>query len=377
MHLVDTTLFFAPHSGGVKRYLLAKHAFFRARRGVRHTLVVPGAHTHRATDATVTVRSLRLPHPAGYRVPIGTRVWSNVLCELAPDLIEAGDPYHGAWAALRASDTLGVAAVAFAHSDVATLVGSHAGRFAGRVAGAYIRRLYRQFDLVVAPSRTAANSLHAAGVDRVALVPLGIDDSVFHPLRRDPSLRQELGLGPSARLLVFAGRMGHEKRIGTLLDAVDALGAPYHLLLVGGSRAERISPTATVLPYEHDPRRLARVLASADAFVHAGLQETFGLVVIEAMACGIPVVAVRSGALAELVDASVGMLAHDPTSGALAEAIGALFDRDTTSLGDAARNRAMRYGWGRTFGMLFEHYVRLAPTAALRAAALPSLRSSA
>jgi hypothetical protein len=86
-----------------------------------------------------------------------------------------------------------------------------------------------------------------------------------------------------------------------LISAAARLGQPYHLLLIGGDKLERLNAQVTVLPYEPVSVRLARVLASCDAFIHAGAEETFGLVLIEAMACGIPVVAVASGGLAELV----------------------------------------------------------------------------
>src|SRR4051812_32500037 len=74
-HVVDTTLFFAPHSGGVKRYLLAKHAFFETLPDVRHTLVVPGAHDTACRDGIVEIGSPLVPFGAGYRLPLRLSAW--------------------------------------------------------------------------------------------------------------------------------------------------------------------------------------------------------------------------------------------------------------------------------------------------------------
>jgi alpha-1,6-mannosyltransferase len=80
-------------------------------------------------------------------------------------------------------------------------------------------------------------------------------------------------------------------------------------------------------------------MASADALVHAGDVETFGLVYLEAMACGRPVVAAHGGAAAEIVDPACGVLARPGGVGALAEAVDALYQRDIDALGAKARAR--------------------------------------
>lgn len=358
MHVADVTLFFAPHSGGVKRYLLAKHRFLAEQSGVRHSLLVPGPRT-----AEVAPGIFELPAPAvasGYRIPARPWLWRRKLCALRPDIIEVGDPYHLAWFALGAADRVGAATVAFAHSDMPRMLACRFGKFVGKAADIYLRDLYARFDLVMAPSQLIADRLRASGHERVAVQPLGVDGDCFHPKRRDENLRAELGLPAATRLLVFAGRMAREKQIPLLLDTFAKLGAPYHLLLVGGEERARLSANVTLLPYEQDGTRLARVLASADAFVHAGVHETFGLVVIEAMACGRPVIGLRAGALAELIDDSVGAVADPLRPAALAETITALYERDLDALGRAARARVeRRYTWTSAFARQLAHYARL------------------
>jgi alpha-1,6-mannosyltransferase len=135
-----------------------------------------------------------------------------------------------------------------------------------------------------------------------------------------------------------------------LLKAFARLGPLYHLLLIGGERTARPAVNVTMLPYRGDSLELAQWLASADALVHAGTRETFGLVVLEAMACGRPVITARAGAFAEFVDERVGMLAEPDSDGSMAEAIVALYQRDLNALGTAARTRVLkRFTWDRAF----------------------------
>src|SRR6185312_5259020 len=110
-----------------------------------------------------------------------------------------------------------------------------------------------------------------------------------------------------------------------------------HLLLIGGGRTARIAANVSVLPYRRDPAELAQWIASCDALVHAGTKETFGLVLLEAMACARPVVAARASAVPEIVDQNVGVLAEPCDGESMAEAIGALYERDLEAIGAAAR----------------------------------------
>src|SRR3569623_1586046 len=195
-----------------------------------------------------------------------------------------------------------------------------------------------------------ADKLRQLGVTRVALQPLGVDTTVFHPRRRDSNLRAELGLAPATRLLIYAGRLAREKNIPVLLEAVRRLGDGYHLLLVGGGTRPRPQRNVCVYPYVSRAEDLARLFASSDALVHAGDQETFGLVVLEAMACGVPVVGVQAGGVAELVDPAVGLLARPHDAAALAQAVADLYQREPQVLGRTARARVeQRYSWDRVF----------------------------
>jgi alpha-1,6-mannosyltransferase len=343
MHLVDTTLFYSPTSGGVRRYLNAKHEWY-ARQGVhRHSLLVPGAHTGLAPDGVSTISGSIVPGTFNYRLPLIPRRWSRMLEALEPDVIEAGDAFHPAWCALTVARRRHIPAVAFFHSHLPRLVGMRCGSLIGGMASHYLRALYERFDMVFAPSQVMCDYLRSLGLKRVLLQPLAVDTEVFHPGRRSMQLRQSLGLRKDVRLLAFAGRFSAEKNIGVLHDAFARLGSGYHLLLIGGGEERRPAGNITVLPYRRDSIELARMLASVDALVHAGTAETFGLVAIEAMACGRPV---GAGAISELVNDSVGVTAERATGELMAQAVRDLYDRDFNALGRAARARVeAQYSW--------------------------------
>jgi alpha-1,6-mannosyltransferase len=368
-HLVDTTMMYAPRSGGVKRYLNAKRSWLEARRpDIAHTLVVPGARTRAERHGVVTVRATRLPFGDGYRMPASPAKWASVLRTLGPDIIEAGDIFVPGHAALDTGEALGVPVVGFCHTDAPSLAALHLGDWAEQPTFNFWAQAYRRFDQVVAPSRHTATRLTEAGVERVSVQPLGVDTDIFHPARGDRAkLLKRLGLPADSRLLVFAGRPAREKNIDAMVAAVEKLGDPYRLVLIGAGKDVGYSSRIVSLDYERDQTKLAGLIASCDAFLHANENEIFGLVVLEAMAAGLPVIGPDRGGVGELIDNEVGQLAAGVDPDSLAQAIEALFARDLPALKLAARRRAeTRHGWDRTFEGLTRLYARLLNTGVTR-----------
>ena len=361
MHVVDATLFFSPTSGGVKRYLLAKHEWMRQHTSWRHSLVVPGDQSTCAPGDISMISGGRVPGAFNYRLPLNPLRWMRAIEALEPDLIEVGDAFHPAWAAARVAGRRGIPLIAFYHSNFPQLAGRRLGTGVQKFIEWYVRFTYERCEMVLAPSRYVCDYLHSIGVKHATCQPLGVDVDTFHPSRRGRDLNGELGLPPDSRLLAFAGRFSAEKNIPVLVEAFRLLGAPYHLLLIGGDESRR-DGNVTRIPYCRDNHRLASYLASADAFVHAGVHETFGLVALEAMACGRPVVAMRAGALPELIPPEAGVLAepHEDTLIAgerFAAAVRALYEGDLESRGAFARRHVEEnYSWTRALQGLMSRY---------------------
>ncbi|HYD78618.1 MAG TPA: glycosyltransferase [Paucimonas sp.] len=368
MHIVDITMFYAAEAGGVRTYLTAKTEWLKRQARFRHTVVGP-AYGKRQADplSFIGLPSAPIPCGNGFRLPYSMRAATRVLRALKPDLIEAGDPYTCAWAALRAREELNVPVVAYYHSDLPRIAEHRFGAGARRLAEKYVASLYGRFDLVFAPSRPIAERLRALGIEQVRHQPLGVDTAIFSPVRRDSGLRARLGLPPEARLLVYAGRFTREKKLRVLMQAIRLLGDPYHLLLVGNGDALPMPAWRVIrLPFQRDPRVLAAVIASCDALVHPGDQETFGLIVLEAMACGVPVVGVAAGGVAELIDDDTGVLVAPGDAEALAAGIDALYRgdlrgrRDLRHRGENGRRKALaRYDWSLIIPQLVAQYADL------------------
>jgi len=367
LHLLDASMFWG-QVGGVRRVLTTKHSGFDGL-GWRHTVLAPGAHGPGYVDCG----GLPLPSSGGYRVLLGRRHAERLIERARPDVVEAADPYTLAWATLAACRRLQVPTVAFCHSDlpalVARLLGGRSalatrrGRWAARWARDYLSDLYARFDLVLAPSAAMAQRLRSWNVPRVAVQSLGVDCSVFHPGARDPVWRvrlcERLGLDPGGRLLVYTGRFAPEKNLQVLADAVRLLGPGHALLAVGTGPAPPRGEHVHLVEPERDSARLARLVASSDTYVHAGNQETFGLGVLEAMACGTPIVVSAGAGLGELAhDAGVAvprLRAHE-----WAEAIHDSLHTGVSPRSQAALARARQHDWPLIIEQMANRYAALA-----------------
>jgi alpha-1,6-mannosyltransferase len=365
LHLVDTTMLYAPTSGGVARYLREKRAWLAHHGAMRHTLIVPASRDGVGPHGEILIRTRALMR-SPYRWPYAAPRWVREIRAREPDLIEAGDPGPLGWIALHAARSLDVPLVSFCHAEVVRMVEQRLGGFCAFWVQQYARVFYRRCDVVAAPSRYMADRLAEWGVARVAVQPLGVDVATFSPSAREHDLRRRLALPRHSRVLVYAGRFAPEKNLDVLFDAFRRLGPRYHLIVAGAGDALPRQSNVTHVPFVESSRDLARLLASADALVHAGDQETFGLILLEAMACGRAVIAPAAGAAPEVVGPDAGILVRPRDAGALAEGVRALYDIDGEALGRNARQRVeQHYTWDAAMhGMLAVYRGALSPAPA-------------
>jgi len=325
MKLCDVVQFYSPLGGGVRRYLEDKMRFLAGRDNFEHLVIVPSHRDH--VDCIYRTRmyeikSLRLVGSFSYRMLLNRRRILSIVKEEKPALIEVGDAYRSAWIALEAGRRLRIPIVAFYHSDFPRALGRTIRRFCGqpverilsRVMNRYIVNLYNRMHATVVASRRLQDVLTRCGIKRVVWIPLGTDVQVFKPNPAGREIRRELDLSQEDFLMLFVGRLAREKQIRNLIHMMEELTARpgkarrYHLLLVGdGELRDFVENTVqqrhdvTWLRYSDSTERLTAYYSAADLFVHAGTYETFGITSLEAQACGVRVLAVRSGGLDETV----------------------------------------------------------------------------
>jgi glycosyltransferase involved in cell wall biosynthesis len=156
----------------------------------------------------------------------------------------------------------------------------------------------------------------------------GVDREQFNPERRDPTWRRDLGIGDDEMVIAFLGRIVMEKGLDVFSDAISVLAdrkVPHRVLVIGdgparGWFAERL-PGAVFVGHQVG-NDLARALASSDVFLNPSITEAFGNVTLEAMACGLPVVAASAtGATTLVQDGESGTLVAPGDVEAFADAL--------------------------------------------------------
>ncbi len=212
-------------------------------------------------------------------------------------------------------------------------------------------------DLFVALTEPAAEALALEGVDRDRIVvqPYGVDTDVFSPAHRNPEVRRRWGAAPDEVVVLFTGRLLQEKGLVPLVMAAACASTPVRLVLVGaGPEAGRIQRVVHRLglggrvvtaPWA-PPTEVATLVASADVFALPSLptpywEEQLGFSMIEAMACGVPVLATASGSIPFVLgDGGITVPPYDPQ--ALADALDAVAADATgrRAMGDRGRRRA-------------------------------------
>lgn len=379
LKLLDITEFYSPLGGGVKTYLTAKALWLAGQPDVSHTIVLPGEHDQETTLGRSRVLLLggpRVPASPGYHFLTAGRRIREIFAEVQPGIVEIGSPFLAAFWARRAARALPVrpALVGFYHCDARRVYVDYGLRSLPSLArdaiGAglerYLRGLYRSFAATIAATPSAQRALERLGVERVHLIPLGVDLETFTPERRDPAWRAAVGARDGQPVALYAGRFATEKGLDVVLRGLPELhrATGVKLVVIGEGHLRqdfeafaRAHPEMlTVLPYQPDRTALATALASADLYVAPFPIETFGLAAVEAMACGLPVVGVDSGAIADLL-AGVpwGRLYRTSDAQDFARAARELVTQDVRALGASARDQAVSsYSWDQTFHALSE-----------------------
>ncbi len=361
MRIAQLANFVGPTSGGMKvvietlgkGYVDAGHTRIFVSPGARDEIV--------ETEAGILV-SVRAPKVTDqYRMIFQPWRVLDVLDRFRPTSIEVSDKWTLSPAA-RWAQKRSVGSVLFSHERLSDMLAMWARRSFGveTVVGGLNRRLSKAFDTVVVTSRFAADEFDNTGAE-LELVPLGVDLETFNPRAGEP-------VDDGVLKFCYVGRLSHEKSPQLAVQTVVELHRRGHrvrldLYGTGPDRAElqRAAGDAPVFfqGFVAGRDEVARRIAAADISLSVCPAETFGLAVLEALACGTPVVTSNRGGAHELVDVTSGA-SGDPNPAALADAVESLLPRLGPDLRAAARARAERYPWRRTIEQMLGVHARLA-----------------
>lgn len=312
----------------------------------------------------VGVRPVTLPFYKHRRFTLPTPNVDGIIRGFHPDVVHAAQPIllasSGAFAARRQNIPL----VASYHTHIPRYLDLYrAWRWGKPAVWWQIKRNHALADINLATSETMRAELASKGITNLHVIQRGVDTVAFHPRFASDVMRERLTGGhPEKKLLVFVGRLAAEKEIHRLRPLMERR-SDVALAIVGDGPYRReleelFAGTATIFPGFMEGEELASAFASADAFVFPSVTETLGLVILEGMASGLPVVAARSGPTMEQVTDGVnGLLFDHEDPASLDAAVDRLGDEQLRgTIRAAAREEAESFSWERASDDLLRYY---------------------
>ena len=369
MRVTLVTETFAPQVNGVSRTLGQLVAYLES---VGDTVQVvhpdygPGA----AGRDRWQVKSAPLPFYREVSVPLPP--FGPVLRAIdafQPDLIHVATEITLGWTVLRHALKRQIPIVSSFHTNFDQYCDHYHLGWARGVAWRYLRWFHNRTTETYVPSQVTVDDLTARGFERLILWPRGVDGDLFRPARpRRTEIRQALGFGPEDVVIGHVSRLAAEKNAPFLAEALRlvAEARPQVKFLIVGDGPERanfeakMGPSARFVGYRSGDD-LADHYSSMDLFGFASVTETFGNVVLESLASGLPVVALKAGGVGSIVDDGVtGQLVEpDQPPQAMARALIELIDQPARRhlMAGAAREYATEQTWESIMSRLRGNYL--------------------
>jgi len=255
---------------------------------------------------TLEVRGASLPRYPGLRfgLPAGSALgerWTR----LRPDAIYVATEGPLGWSAVRAANRLGIPVATGFHTRFDTYANHYGLGFLTPVVRHYLRSFHRRAAATLVPTEALARELTALGVDTARLLRRAVDTQLFHPRHRSAELRQRWGVDGNTPVVLYVGRIAPEKNLDLAVRcfrAVQQQVPKARYVWVGDGPARAALQAANpdfIFAGMQLGEALAQHYASADLFPFPSLSETFGNVILEALASGLPVVAYEEGAARE------------------------------------------------------------------------------
>ena len=322
------------------------------------------------TGPLVPIPSVAIPGRGEYRIPLGLSKEAQADLEaFDPHVVHLSSPDLAARKAAAWARDRGLPVVATVHTRFETYPAYYGLGFTQPIIEAWLRRLYAQCDVLLAPSPTMIEVLRDQRMNpNVEIWSRGVENTIFQPGARDLAWREEIGLAEEPPVIEFLGRLVLEKGLGTFAKVLAELrerGVAHQVMVIGDGPARdkfaELAPGAVFTGFLAG-QDLGRAVASMDMLLNPSTTETFGNVTLEAMACGVPVVAARAtGSSGLVVDGTTGRLIEPDDIAGYADALQA-YCKDVAlaeAHGRAAAKAAAAYDWEAINMAVANTYLRL------------------
>ncbi len=359
----------APQVNGVSRTLERLRDAVRSRGGDVHVFTVddPGA----VNEAGVT-RANSVPFWAYPQLQLAWPSGRDVLRELRafkPSLVHLATEFGVGLAGRRAARVLGVPTVTSYHTSFTAYAQYYRLGLLARPGWQYLRWFHSAGERTYCPTRAIVREVEAQGFDACRVWSRGVDVTRFSPVHRSAAVREACGASDDTLVIGYVGRLAAEKGLDTALAAIELVhrarpGRAAFMFVGDGPFEQTIharTPSPRWLPGKLAGDALSAAYASADVFVFPSTTDTFGNVLLEAMASGLPVIGADVGPTRELLGDQRGQLVPPNDPEALAQALIACVDDvpGTRDRGQAARTFAEACTWDRVWDTLIGDYVSL------------------
>ncbi|WP_342388387.1 glycosyltransferase family 4 protein [Salinicoccus bachuensis] len=365
MKIAIVTETFLPSTDGIVTRLTKAIDYF-IREGHEVLVIAPDLGVYDYKGAKVVgVKPITFPFYRYRKWGVPSRKVYHELKKFQPDVVHAVNPILLATSAVKAAQKLDLPLVSSYHTHLPKYLDYYKiYKPAKPLLWWYIKRNHKNADLNLVTSKAIRDELDAQGIKRLDIIPRGVDVIHRHPDYRDEGMRERLtGGNPSNKLLVFIGRIAVEKEIHKLLPLLEKR-PDISLAIIGDGPAradieKRFKGTNTVFTGFVHGEELSKAFATGDAFIFPSVSETLGLVILESMASGLPVIGAKSGPTNEQVHHGVnGMLYENEDLDSMMEAVSVLEDEEKLeTMRRNARNEALDYAWDKTSQRLIDFYM--------------------
>ncbi|MFD1885534.1 glycosyltransferase family 4 protein [Paenibacillus wenxiniae] len=350
MKIAIITETFLPSTDGIVTRLTAVIRWLR-QQGHEILIIAPEADLHEFEGAAIAgIPAYRFPFYRSKKLALPLPRIARLLRQFEPDLVHVVNPAvlgaAGIWFGKKWP------LVASYHTHIPHYADHYRVGWMKPVLWWYLRLLHNQAQLNLCTSHTVMQELQSQRFLRVKLWQRGVDTERFHPAFRSESMRERLSGGePDKLLLLYVGRLASEKQIDRIRDVLDHSDR-LRLAIVGdgphrAALEQHFAGTATVFTGFLHGEELSQAYASSDIFMFPSTTETLGLVLLEAMAAGLPIVAAQSGPTLEQVQHGVTGMLYDPhVPHSFRQRVLELLDKQLRQrIGHAARQSALQLGW--------------------------------